>query len=108
MNDHTDKPPADSEQAAEVRVLSCITCEGPVPSNLQKCLACGTPLTGKEFVYVARREAGPDVGGLLKWWAIWSIVVLALGGFSFGIGSSIAFTLVTMVYLFRILRAYFS
>jgi hypothetical protein len=45
---------------------------------------------------------------MLKWWAILSLVVFALGGFSFGIGSTIAFSALTLVYGVRILRAYFS
>ncbi|MEP5763022.1 MAG: hypothetical protein ABJ308_00440 [Halieaceae bacterium] len=98
---------AGTEAEAQVKVVSCITCEGPVASTASKCFACGSPLTGKEFVYISRQAAAPDIGGMIKWWAIWSVVVLALGGFSFGIGSSIGFTAVTLVYLVRILRAYY-
>ena len=93
--------------ATQVKVLSCTHCEGPVAANAGKCFACGAPLTGKEFAYIARRPAGPDIQGMVKWWAILSVVIFALGGFSFGIGSSIAFSALTLVYGIRIARAYF-
>jgi hypothetical protein len=102
----------DAQQAAAsageaVKVLSCINCDGPVASSAEKCFACGSPVTGKEFPYVPRRPAGPDIAGMIKWWAILSVLVFAVGGFSFGIGSSIAFTVITLVYGIRVLRAYF-
>jgi hypothetical protein len=97
----------EKEAGREIRVLACIGCDGPVPSNAPKCATCGAPLTGKEFPYVARSAAGPDIVGMVKWWGILSVVIFALGGFSFGIGSSLAFTLLSLVYAIRILRAYF-
>jgi hypothetical protein len=90
-----------------VKVFSCANCDGPVASSADKCFACGAPLTGKEFPYIARRPASPDIAGMVKWWAIFSVVVFALGGFSFGIGSMIAFSALTLVYGIRILRASF-
>jgi len=96
-----------SAESAEIKVLTCVQCEGPVPSNAPKCYTCGAPLTGKEFAYIPRQVSGPDIQGMIKWWAILSIGVFALGGFSFGIGSSLAFTAITLVYLIRILRAYY-
>lgn len=103
-------PGEGSQAPAEktIKVLACIQCEGPVASNAAKCVACGAPLTGKEFPYISRRPAGPDIAGMIKWWAILSVVIFALGGFSFGIGSSIAFSALTLVYGVRILRAHFS
>ncbi len=96
---------ADTEQA--IKVLACVQCGGPVPSNAAKCYNCGAALTGKEFLYIPQQAAGPDIQGMIKWWAILSVGVFALGGFSFGIGSSLAFTAITLVYLIRILRAYY-
>lgn len=90
-----------------VKVLSCTNCDGPVASSAAQCFACGTPVTGKEFAYVSRRPAGPNIVGMIKWWAVLSFLVFALGGFSFGIGSSIAFTVITLVYGIRVLRAYY-
>ena len=74
---------------------------------MKRCFACGAPLTGKEFAYIHKQPAGPDIAGMLKWWAILSVLVLALGGFSFGVGSMLAFSGVSLVYGVRILRAYF-
>ncbi len=116
MQNHNDKADAPDtgavQQAApaeqEIRVLACVNCGGPVASNASKCHACGAPLTGKEFAYIPRQEPGPDIAGMLKWWAILSVVVFALGGFSFGVANSMAFTVITMVYMIRILRAYYS
>jgi len=71
------------------------------------CSTCGTPVTGKEFPYILSQEAAPDVLGLCKWWGIWSFVVWALAGFSFGVTSSLLFTGLSAIYLFRILRAYY-
>lgn len=96
-----------SAESAEIKVLTCVQCEGPVPSNAPKCYTCGAPLTGKEFAYIPRQVSGPDIQGMIKWWAILSVGVFALGGFSFGIGSTLAFTAITLVYLIRILRAYY-
>ena len=104
----TSPAPAESAGSDNIRVLACINCGGPVPSNGLKCFACGSPLTGKEFAYIPTQAAGPDIAGMVKWWAILSVVVFALGGFSFGVGSSIAFTAITLVYMVRILRAYYS
>ena len=99
---------AQSAPAPEsVQVLSCINCQSPVASTASACPDCGTPLSGKEFPYIIQRSTTPDIPGLLKWWGIWSLAIWALGGFSFGIGSSIAFTFVSMIYLVRILRAYY-
>ena len=103
----TTEAAVESSAEAEVKVLSCINCEGPVASNSGKCFACGSPLTGKEFPYIHRQPAGPDIHGMVKWWAIFSILIFALGGFSFGVGSTLAFAGLTMVYGVRILRAYF-
>jgi hypothetical protein len=94
-------------EVQDIQVLSCISCQGPVPSNFAKCRICGAPVTGKEFPYIARQESGPDIAGMVKWWGILSIGVFALGGFSFGVGSSLAFALLSTVYALRILRAYF-
>lgn len=94
-------------QPVEVNVLSCMQCESPVVSTAGQCPSCGTPVSGKEFPYISRQAAGPDIGGLFKWWGIWSLGVWALAGFSFGIISSMALTAVSAVYLFRILRAYY-
>ena len=98
---------AERAPEVEVKVLSCANCDGPVASNSGKCFACGSPLTGKEFPYIPRRPASPDVAGMVKWWAIFSVLIFALGGFSFGIGSSIAFSVLTLVYGVRIMRAIF-
>ena len=98
---------ASANGGGDIKVLACIQCEGPVPSSATRCYNCGAPLTGKEFAYIPRQVAGPDINGMIKWWAILSVGVFALGGFSFGIGSSIAFTAITLVYLIRILRAYY-
>ncbi|MEM0955183.1 MAG: hypothetical protein AAGI24_13655 [Pseudomonadota bacterium] len=77
-------------------------------STAGKCHACGAPLTGKEFAYIPRQiSSGPDIGGMIKWWAIISAAIFAFSGFSFGVGSSLAFTAVTAFYLVRIVRAYF-
>ncbi len=93
--------------AIEVKVLSCGQCESPVVSTAGECTTCGTPVSGTELPYIARQEAGPDITGMLKWWGIWSLGVWALAGFSFGIVSSIAVSIVSAIYLFRILRAYY-
>ena len=98
---------AQASADSEVKVLSCINCEGPVASNVGKCFACGSPLTGKEFPYIHRQPAGPDITGMVKWWAILSILIFAVGGFSFGVGSTLAFAVLTLFYGVRILRAYF-
>lgn len=95
-----------AEQAdGQVQVVSCITCQGPVPSNIPRCLTCGAPRTGAEVAYVASTPAAPDIGRMVKWWAILSAGIFALGGFSFGIGSTIAFSVVSVVFAIRILRA---
>jgi hypothetical protein len=91
----------------QVRVLSCVQCQGPVASSAGGCPACGAALTGKEFPYIIQRSSAPDIPGLIKWWAILSLGIWALAGFSFGIGSSLLFTVVSLVYLVRILRAYY-
>ena len=106
--EHQAVQPQGGPEAAEIKVLSCISCQGPVPSNVEKCYTCGAPLTGKEFPYVAIHPAGPDIGGMIKWWAILSVIIFALGGFSFVVWNSMAFTVVTLVYLVRILKAYYS
>jgi hypothetical protein len=98
---------ARSSAEAEVKVLGCINCEGPVASSSGKCFACGSPLTGREFPYIHRQPAGPDISGMVKWWAIFSVLIFAVGGFSFGVGSTLAFAGLTTVYGVRILRAYF-
>ena len=97
---------ATGEAGADIQVLACVNCSGPVPSNLSKCMTCGAPLTGAEFPYVASVPAGPDVAGMVKWWAILSAGIFALGGFSFGIGTTLAFSGVSLVFAIRILRAY--
>jgi len=97
-----------ADQAENVKVLSCINCQGPVASSAGKCFACGAPLSGREFDYVSRQDAGPDIPGLFKWWGIWSFGIFLAGGFSFGIGASIAFTAISLIYLIRILRAYYG
>lgn len=94
-------------QAEPVRVLSCINCQAPVANTAGACPDCGTPLSGKEFPYIVQRSSAPDIPGLIKWWLIWTAAIWALSGFSFGIGSSIMFTFVSMIYLVRILRAYY-
>lgn len=99
---------APGEAGAGIQVLGCINCSGPVPSNLSRCMTCGAPLTGAEFPYVASIPAGPDVAGMVKWWVILSAGIFALGGFSFGVGSTIAFSVVSLVFAIRILRAVLS
>ena len=106
-NGQTVETTRSAAKPTEVLVVSCVNCESPVVSTAGKCSTCGTPVTGKEFPYIVRQEASPDVQGLFKWWGIWSLAVWALAGFSFGVTSSIAFTAVSAVYLFRILRAYY-
>ena len=71
------------------------------------CNACNTPVNGKEFPYILQQPAVADMGGLVKWWVIWCLAIWALAGFSLGITSSILFTAVSLVYLVRILRAYY-
>jgi hypothetical protein len=88
-----------------VKVVACSNCRGPVMTNFEACRTCGTPLGGTEFRYIAQREPGPDVPGLIKWWVIWSVAIFVLSGFSFGTVSSLVFALVSTVYLIRILRA---
>ncbi len=75
--------------------------------DARTCAACGTPVTGKEFPYIMQQAAGPDIRGLCKWWAIWSAVVWVGAGFSLGIASSLLLTGISIVYLLRILRAYY-
>ena len=94
--------------STEIRVMSCTQCAGPVPSNADKCVACGFPVSGKEVPYIPMRPASPDINGMIKWWGIFSVAIFALGGFSFGIGSTLAFSTLTLVYGVRILRAYYS
>lgn len=101
------KTAVDKDGDGAVQIVSCVNCEGPVPSTAAACTACGTPLGGKEFAYIHRQEAGPDIPGLFKWWGIWSVGIWALSGFSLGIGSSLMLTLVSGIYLVRILRAYY-
>ena len=108
QTEHEGVQPQAGPEAAEIKVMSCIGCQGPVPSNVDKCYTCGAPLTGKEFPYVAIQPAGPDIAGMVKWWAILSVIILALGGFSFGVWSTLGFAVVTLVYGVRILKAYFS
>ncbi len=107
MNEEAQAQAAPVPEPEPVHVLSCISCQSPVASTVGACLDCGTPLSGKEFPYIIQRLTTPDIPGLLKWWGIWSVAIWALGGFSFGIGSSITFTFVSMIYLVRILRAYY-
>ncbi|MCZ6831973.1 MAG: hypothetical protein O7F73_20775 [Gammaproteobacteria bacterium] len=90
-----------------LQVLSCMECESPVLSTAGECPTCGTPVSGKEFPYSTRQAAGPDIRGLFKWWGIWSLGVWALSGFSFGIMSSTALSVVSAIYLLRIMRAYY-
>ncbi len=97
-----------TEQEERVQVVSCANCEAPVMANIGACPSCGTPLGGKEFPYIPRQAAGPDIPGLFKWWGIWSVGIWALSGFSFGIRSSILLTFVSTIYLIRILRAYYK
>ena len=92
----------------EVKVLSCTNCEGPVASTAGKCFACGFPLTGKEFAYIHKLPSGPDITAMVKWWAIFCGLAIAIGGFSFGMGTNLAVTIISMVYGVRVLRAYFS
>ena len=68
-----------------VKLLGCITCDGPVASTVSQCNACGSPLSGKELKYIARHKPGPDIQGMLKWWGIWSLGIFALGGFNFSV-----------------------
>lgn len=91
----------------KLRVLSCRQCQGPVMQDAHSCMACGTPVNGKEFPYIMQQAASPDIRGLLKWWGIWAALVWAGAGFSFGVTSSLLFTGVSAIYLFRILRAYY-
>lgn len=90
----------------DIQVVGCITCQGPVPSNFPKCMTCGAPRTGAEVPYVASTPAAPDVAGMVKWWAILSVIVFALGGFSFGVGSMLAFSALSVVFAVRILRVH--
>lgn len=71
------------------------------------CAACNTPVSGKEFPYIVQHPASADIPGLVKWWAIWCLVIWGLAGFSLGVISSLIFTGVSLVYLVRILRAYY-
>ena len=71
-------------------------------------MACGAPVTGKEFPYIMQRPAGPDIGGLIRWWLIWCAAIWIGAGLSLGTMSSVMITLVTTIYLVRILRAYFA
>jgi len=76
-------------------------------ANAQVCKACNSPVKGKEFPYILPQPAVADIGGLIQWWAIWCLAIWALAGFSLGITSSLLFTGASLVYLVRILRAYF-
>ncbi len=76
-------------------------------STAGECPACGAPVSGKEFPYMTRQAAGPDIRGLFKWWGIWCLGVWALSGFSFGILSWTALSVVSAIYLLRIMRAYY-
>ncbi len=77
-------------------------------STADKCHACGAPVTGKEFAYIPRQSSdSPDIPGMMKWWAIWSVGIFVFSGFSMDVGPSLAFTAVTAVYLLRIVRAYY-
>jgi hypothetical protein len=95
-------------ESKPVPVLSCTGCNGPVMQNAGSCASCGTPVSGREFPYAVRLPSGPDIPGMCKWWAIWCAGIWALSGFSFGIGSSLAVTAVSLVYVIRILRAYYG
>ena len=94
------------DPAASVKVLSCASCASPVASTAAKCFTCGSPVTGKEFQYIAQQKGGPDIQGLLKWWCIWSLGIFALGGFSFEVAPTLAIIAVSIVYLLRVFRAY--
>ncbi len=91
-----------------VNVVVCSKCQGPVMTNIGACRTCGTPLSGAEFRYVAQREPGPDIPGLVKWWLIWCAAIFFLSGFSWGVVSSLLIALVSTIYLVRILRAIYQ
>jgi hypothetical protein len=71
------------------------------------CKACSSPVTGKEFPYIAAQPATADIPGLIKWWGIWCLAIWALSGFSLGVTTSLLFSGVSLIYLVRILRAYY-
>jgi hypothetical protein len=110
MNDKSETFSAEALSPApdnQLRVLSCMECESPVVSTASECPTCGTPVSGKEFPYMTAQAAGPDIRGLFKWWGIWSLGVWAVSGFSFGIMSWTALSVVSAIYLLRIMRAYY-
>jgi hypothetical protein len=110
MNNENETPAAAAPAAAaekQVRVLGCLQCESPVVATAGACPTCGVPLSGGEFPYQSRQQAGPDIRGLFKWWGIWSLGIWALSGFSLEVVSTTAISAASAVYLLRILRAYY-
>ncbi len=98
---------SDSEPAGqEVKLVACVMCQAPVVASVGQCPACGTPVTGREPAYRVHTPARPQLAPLFKWWLIWSALVWVLSGFSLGQFSSFVITVIAVVYLVRIVRAY--
>jgi len=95
------------DKTSKTRVLACAACDSPVVVGVAACRACGRALSGKELPYILQRPANPDIDGMIKWWAIWSLLIWVLSGFSLGLVSSLLFAGITLVYLIRILRAHY-
>ncbi len=100
-----DRKAAETER---VELVACGYCTGPMVRGAGKCSACGTPEGGKEYPYIYRNEARPEVAPLFKWWGIWTASIWVLAGFSLGKTSALLITAVAIIYLVRITRRWFS
>ncbi|MCZ6830260.1 MAG: hypothetical protein O7F73_11870 [Gammaproteobacteria bacterium] len=99
---------SDLQADADVELLSCGSCQAPVIRGFGNCHSCGSPQSGKEFPYVSHTGATTELAPLFKWWAAWSGLIWVFSGFSLGTTSSLLITGLAVIYLVRILRAYFS
>ena len=99
---------SESQATADVKLVCCGACQAPVVKGAGACRSCGSPQTGKEYPYVPRGDARPELAPLFKWWLAWSGVIWVFSGFSLGTTSSLLLTGVALYYLIRILRAYYG
>ena len=101
-----------SASHAEPRKVSlkvCARCSSPVLAGSGYCRECGGRLTGKEAHYMPRSGSSqPDLQSLLIWWAIWTVSIWVFSGFSLGITSPLLMTVVALIYLMRLWRAWFK
>jgi hypothetical protein len=91
-----------------VRLLSCIACGGPVVEDSDKCQLCRAPVLGKEHPYMPLQLAGNEITPLLKWWFILCMLIWIFSGLELSVTTSLLLTAVSIFYLMRVLRVWFS